>query len=487
MSNMVSYITTQSTENAGIDGGVQFNIRALHPFDAMKVILEQAIYADYLLTYASSTHTVLDVIKNTQLLLGYLPSKMSYENTALIPLYENGVKIAKAILEDNLQQYRALHLDPRDCKDLAAIFNQPVMKNYINREYVPTITESFLTTWVSAREGIYDKEIYPNAILQEAVLMIPSSVVLKNYDPLKATSQNNDYGVVINLYPRAFGEFTLGQQAKNLSDFIALFNMDVHTVDSLIAVFAAFSIDHDQYVMTNARGYQGFSIADVCFDLVTGSSFVNQDSAGLIQVRDSYVFFEALKRQISAGRLRMVEDCELFGELLRRTGASQDLVNYFIKPISLISAAEAFAFRSSEYATFMDDRFVVGMAALDETSGEDTTSTEEGTDTASEGTEETAPDSDFSEETTSAEEDKPQIDPKMMLLELVKPSETMSDFLYRELVSRRINAILKNPPENAMPNDLIMLKRWRSRWIYLASVACLRDFLTRVSIRLSDV
>ena len=486
MSNMVSYITTQPTENAGRDGGVQFNIKALHPFDAMKVVLEQAIYANYLLNYASSTHTVLDIIKNTQKLLWQLPSRLSYDNVALSSLYENGMAIARAILDCDVRQDKSLSLDPRDCKDLYAIFNQPVMKKYINREYVPTIVESFLTVWISARYGVYDTEVYPNAILPEAVLLIPSAVVVKNYNPLKATSQHNEYGIVINLSPRVFGEFTLGKKARDLSDFVALFDMGAHTLDSLIALFASFSIDHDQYVMTNAAGYHGFTMADVCFDLVTGSSFVNQDSAGLFQVRDSYVFFEAIKRQVSAGRLRMVEDCELFGELLRKTGADQELINYFIKPISLISAAEAFAFRNSEYALFMDDRFVAGMAALDETSGDDTTATEETTDPAPEGTDPAATDSEFSEEPTSAEEEKPQIDPKMMLLELVKPSETMSDYLFRELVSRRIGSILKNPPENAMPNDLLMLKRWRSRWIYLASVACLRDFLTRVSIRLSD-
>ena len=82
---------------------------------------------------------------------------------------------------------------------------------------------------------------------------------------------------------------------------------------------------------------------------------------------------------------------------------------------------------------------------------------------------------------------KPPLDPKMMLLELANPTQSMSDYIYREMVARRISYIIKNPPENALPNDILMLKRWRSRWLYLASIACLRDFLSRVSIRLSDI
>ena len=486
MSNMVSYIVTAPTESAGIDGGTQFNPAALHTFDRMKVLLEQAIYARYLLRVASSTHTVTDVIKNIRMLANNLPSKLSYSELALQPLYESGLRLIKDVLEN------ATSL--KSPQDIFTIFNQPLIATYINREYVPTITEPFLVSFLSAFYGWYNTEKYPNQVLQDAYLLIPSMTVLKNYDPLKATSQHNDYVVVINLSPRAFGEFTLGKKAHGLSDFVSCSNMYSQTVDSLIAIYAAFSIDHDQYVMTNAEGRKGYSMADVCFDLVTGSSFVHPDSAGLIRVYDSNVFFETTKQQIAAGRLRMVEDCELFGELLARTGASPDLVNYFTKPISLISAAEAFAFRNSELVTFMNDKFMAGVAAIDESTdpdigtGTDTTETDpDGTDTPVDESDPSSLDSGISEEPSSAEADKPQIDPKMMLLELVKPSEPMSDFIYREMVSRRIGAILKNPPENAMPNDLLMLKRWRSRWIYLASVDCLRDFLTRVSIRLSDV
>jgi hypothetical protein len=81
---------------------------------------------------------------------------------------------------------------------------------------------------------------------------------------------------------------------------------------------------------------------------------------------------------------------------------------------------------------------------------------------------------------------RPTIDPEKMLLEMASTSETLSDYIFRETVSKRIDNVLKNPPENARPNDLMMLKRWRSSWLWLTSISCLRDFLTRLSLRLSN-
>jgi hypothetical protein len=410
-------------------------------------------------------------------MFGRINRTMNTTDPLLNTMYESGIHMIKCLLKGDAIE-RKYH------KDLFVIFHQPPMQKYVNREYLPTILESFLEVWVSMMFGWDDPDKYPNGLMGEAPLLIPSAVILKNYVPSKATTLHNDYGVVINLYPKVFGNFTLGQLVNNVHEFFALFDMSMHTLDALVGVYAAFCLDHDKYVMTNSQPRQGFSIADVCFDLVTGSSFVFPDSAGLIRVYDRHIFFEVTKKQIAAGRLRMVEDCELFGELLMKSGADQDIVNYFIKPISLISAAEAYAYRNSEFSGFLEDRFLTGTAAIDEETEEQDTDSVPGVD--SEEPLESGDDTGISEEPTSAEDDKPQIDPKKMLLEMVKPSETMSDFIYREMVARRISAILKNPPENAMPNDLLMLRRWRSRWIYLASVSCLRDFLTRVSIRLSD-
>jgi hypothetical protein len=186
-------------------------------------------------------------------------------------------------------------------------------------------------------------------------------------------------------------------------------------------------------------------------------------------------------------------DRGLFGELLSRMGEDSGIVNYLTKPVETITASEAMSFRRSVYANLIQER-IVGVEAAEDTPP-DATAEDAGeadptaTDEAS--TEDPSMPTDGAMESPEDEQDegsdaKPQIDPEKMLLEIAKPGEPMSDYIYRDMIARRIANILRNPPENAKPNDLLMLKRWRSRWLYLASVATLRDFLTRVSLRLTN-
>lgn len=114
-----------------------------------------------------------------------------------------------------------------------------------------------------------------------------------------------------------------------------------------------------------------------------------------------------------------------------------------------------------------------------EESKDDTTESDSNEDTDSDNQDEV-------EKTQKQDIHKPSIDPTMMLLEMASPDETLSDYIFRETVSMRIDNFLKNPPENASPNDLLMLKRWRSSWMWLTSISCLKDFLTRLSLRLSN-
>lgn len=340
-------------------------------------------------------------------------------------------------------------------------------------------------------------ELYPERVKYDAAIYLPSAEVFINHDPTRPRSFNEEHNkrVVVVLAPKAIGEFSLddGKAYPTLSSLIERFNFKDYSVDDILPIYASFSLDHDKYVMTNSDT----TVSDICFDLVTGSSYVPGHPAGLVCLAvDKADFIQTLRTMVQEGRLAKVESVELFGELLTKLGESPDLVNYFTQPITLISAAEAFAFRSSDFTVLVNDRFLAGMEAMDE--GTEGTDDEAGSSEETEGLEEDVPEgeatgselesADGSSSATTAEEDeKPQIDPKQMLLELAQPDESMSDYLYREMVSRRISFILKNPPENAMPNDLLMLKRWKSRWLYLASVSCLRDFLSRVSVRLSDV
>ena len=185
--------------------------------------------------------------------------------------------------------------------------------------------------------------------------------------------------------------------------------------------------------------------------------------------------------------MQPLQDYELFGALLTLLGDDPNIVNYFVQPdAKSITGEEAYAFRTSMYADCIPDRVIVAMEAAMEDDIADTGdgTTDEGN--TSMGETDTGTVVDDTQPEQPAEQEKPEINPDKMLLELASPNETMTDYIYREMISRRITAILQNPPESARPNDLLMLKRWKSRWIYLTSIACLRDFLSRVSIRLSE-
>lgn len=89
------------------------------------------------------------------------------------------------------------------------------------------------------------------------------------------------------------------------------------------------------------------------------------------------------------------------------------------------------------------------------------------------------------ESDTAKPNHRPAIEHKFMLLELGSPVESLSDFLYRDLVSRRISYILKNPPENARPDVLELLKTWKNQWLFIVSIPTIRDFLSKIAIRIS--
>ena len=491
MSLMVSHSRIITDNSASCPLECQFNLSALSPFDAMKVMLEQVMYYEYL-RMASTTTSLSEYRKSLGEMVMQLPTNLLGMPDNLQSLYQAGIQMVRYILEHgsagSLSQIRP--------QDLFAIFNQPNMKEYIHREYTATMTETFLIQWISSNLGWYDQERFPDGVLYETALYIPSAKVERNYNPRLSSSENNDYRVVFYLEPKCMTSFDLAKTVPTgaphtLSMTLGLFDMQELSPDDLLVLVASFSIDHDQYVMTHPSGRPVFRMADVCYDLVTGSSFATGTSAGLGHVADRGSFFQMIKAQLDLNRLKQLQDYGLFGELLSACNEQSDIVNYFIKPDTLITATEAYSFRMSEYAKFIPDKFdprYVGMAAVDEET-EDTATGDVLDDPSSEGSGELSASASSlgNEETSSAEKEKPQIDPKMMLLELKQPSETMSDYIYRDMISRRISSILKNPPANAMPNDLLMLKRWRSRWLYLASVSCLRDFLSRITIRLSDV
>lgn len=465
---------------------VRFDIGALAPFDAMKVVLEQAIYARYLLATSGLTRTVKELIDNSVYMLSLLPKNTIPVTHALHSVYDLGIDCIKFVLRDITN---GIECPGVSYQDFYLIFNQPDTQKYPNFIYTCSMTEVFLTEFLSFVFGYFDSERYPEKELLECAMYIPSAEVKQNYDPNVNSSLNDDYGVVIALTPRAMTSFDLVRNGNcNLANFFKSFNMSNYSVDDIVVLIAAFDIDHDQYVMTNYRNTPVLRMASIAYDMVRSSKRHHKSGNGAVDFDD---FMRMFIEQVKNGRLKTVQEYGLFGELLQYAGIEQPIVEYFMKPVDKITAMEAFAFRNSLYANLVQDRFISGMEALDETGAEtdevsgDTEGMNEPDSNSS--TDDIVTDGNTEDQSldNKSADDKP-LDPKMMLFEVMNKSGTMSEYIYRELIARRISNILKNPPENVMPNDLILMKRWRSRWLYLASHSSLKDFLSKLSIRLSD-
>lgn len=465
----------------------RLDLKALHPLDLVKFLLEQYIFADYL-KLTGSDETAEEYKKLLDSRCNDLPRRLSGPTTVKSDLYQWGLEQLESISHERYHEIRP--------SELVAIFNQPVEGHYRFREYSSSITETFLTQWLSLTVGHWDKELYPDGKMYNAPLYILRSQVELNYDPNVAKENNTDYLSTVALVPVPATSFSVDTDRidYSLSEFINRFTFKDFYVDDLIGVLSGFSLDHSRYDMTSLKGQVNVRISDVCYDLVTGSTFV-PSCAGLAQSQEVSDFLNVIQLMCHTGRLRGIDESELFGRLLQICGEKPELVNYFIKPVNQITSTEAMSFRKSEYSSIMQDRVIAAMEAADEPDTQDTVSD----------TDEDAAPTDEEAETTSGEDDvqsgadaidqaseeaekvdhQPEIDPNLMLLELASPKETMSDYLYRETVNRRISNILKNPPENARSNDLLLLKRFKSRWLYLVSISTIRDFLTRISTRLS--
>ena len=494
MSNMLTnvMIVSEDTESPNQAPG-RFILSGLHPFDQMKVVLEQAIYL-YYLKLCSCTTTCDDFRSSVIKMASSIPDSIHTTDTSIDNLYASGVKFINHLLHEDVKTL----FTEAPVSELYNIFMQMKRDTYYNSLYTATMTRAFLDEFLAVFVGFYDAEEYQDAQLRNAPIYRPSLTLC---DFRESQNDRCSYQVAMTLSPVTTLGFDLNEAAsggfRGLPEFIGNFNLYNYTVDELIGLYASFSIDHDKYTIANSRTGV-VTVADVCFDMVTGSSYVSQVPSGSERICDLANFKTSLFNQVKSGKIKSPKDSKLFGELLGMLGESSDIVNYFTKDINHISAQEAYAFRKSMLADIIKDRFTVGMEADDgeaPTDEESNTETDENNDATAEGA---TPDLGGTDEMDSLgggeTEEKPepkkvtpQIDPDKMLLELANPqSEPMTDYIYREIVAQRITNLIKQPPRNARPNDIVMLKRWKSRWLYLASIACLRDFLTRISLRLSN-
>ena len=502
MSNMVSYaMITSDDVSSPVGAPGVFLLSDLHPFDRMKVVLEQAIYLDYL-QKCSVTTTLQDFRKSIIAMASLLPDKI-YDNEDVIrqSLYRTGYDAIHVILYKD--PTKLLHTNQITAYDIYNICRQNNATAYYGNRYVSTMTKTFLDQWMASTCGWYNIDEFPDGITRDCALYRPEVTVCSIKENINSQISED---VCITLTPVVMSSFDLKNAQNNnrncLSCYLCNFNMKTFSLDDVIGLYASFAIDHDKYVMTNSRDSVKITMADVCFDMITGSSYVSvYTPTGKARIVDMEYWMKFVKNLIETNRIQPAHDNKLFGELLSKIGESENLVNFFTKDIDHITAQEALEFRKSIYTAFIAKHALIGMeddTEDDDTSDEDTENPEENVDDTDNvddssatgdfgGTDEMTNMSNMDDTDKPTKKVKPQIDPEKMLLEISNPqSEEMRNYLYREIVAQRISTLIKNPPKNAHPNDIIMLKRWRSRWLYLASVACLRDFLTRISLRLSN-
>ena len=495
MSNMISYamISSEDDTELGNAPGV-FLLSELHPFDKLKVVLEQAIYLDYL-QKCSVTSSLEDYRRNVVSMFYQLPAAIYESDVIRQSLYNTGIDAVKHLIFDD--PTTVLQKTGITAFDFYSIFNQVNATEYYGQRYTCTMTKPFLDQWLASTCGWYNADEFKDGNTTQCAIYRPELRTCSIKENINAYISSD---VCVMLMPVKMISFDLknaGNKNRNcLSCYLSNFNMQKHSLDDLLGIYASFALDHDRYVMTNSNDSVKITMADICFDMITGSSYVLTNTpTGKDRIVDLPYWMDLVKTLTKDKKLKPVQDSKLFGELLRNIGESEDIVSYFTKDIDHITAQEALSYRNSIYTDITTDKFKAAMeddtesGMTDADAAEDTTTDDTGDMSGDFGGTDEMDNMSTGEDTKddTTEKVKPQIDPEKMLLEISNPqNEAMSDYIYRELVAQSITRIIKNPPNNARPNDILMLKRWRSRWLYLASVACLRDFLTRVSLRLSN-
>lgn len=482
-------------------------LNKLHPIDAIKVLLEQYMLAEYL-RITECRDTAVAIEQRASELLSELPTRLTGKMVYFSDFYKHGLELV-----NNLAARRYNDLEP---VDILAFFNYNTEMQYDDTLYHGTIPEDFLYQILNFICGYKNLDIFPDGKLIGCNFYTPSiravTVPFKEINDI-----SNKYRCVVELNPVPAASFDALGETGDLLQVIERYSFPEFTMYEMIGILANFGIERYRYDMTNFGHANTRPIQDVCFDIVVtgypGSKLsqipFNAGECG--KCHDLMTFV----RMVDAGKLRALYCaggmCDQFKNFLIYFGYTPQLVNYFSNPVSKCGALESFKYDNCEIKSlFANHKYLAGLAADDSANLEDDEDTGQDTDVnkteASNNSQEDAPneeeettseDMDFTEgddtgdtsTTNDTEPDKvdrrPEIDPKFMLLELGSPAESLSDFLYRDLVSRRISYVLKNPPENARPDVLQLLKAWKNQWLFIVSIPTIRDFLSRIALRIS--
>lgn len=504
MNNMFSYARVSSDTSCNNECK-SLNMSKLHPIDQAKVVTEQFILADYL-KRVDCEERGKDLYSLACSLHNSLPRQLT-TYSVYTDFY--------SLIVDTINNIRTQRFNSIDPKVLIQLFETDTEYKYDDCYYTSTLPKTFLYSWMWWAMNYADREVFVDGKLQGALFLIPS---IRGCYCKDSTISNiaDHWKCILDFNGYTCGRFEPSRNTSGLINIVEQYSFPQLNLGGLIGLLSNFSIERDKYDMTNF-GSQGNrpGIQDVCFDLVS----YNLDCDELnctrepFESRKTYSFtkeINALARMVNSGKLSPVPNngdrsAHWIAPFITLCGADAELVNYITNPPDIITANEALSFKKSVFSTLIDERIIPGLEA-DDTPFDDNNDTDQNTNDATSGdtdsndmTDDTGGDSldDLdtgdsgesdnvdAEEAAEKVEHRPEIDPKMMILELTSPAVALSDYLYRDLVARRITYVLKNPPANAKPEVLQILKAWKSQWLFLVSIPTLRDFLSRIAIRLS--
>lgn len=517
MKHFFSYIRVNNDTRA-VESSPKYQVLALnklHPIDAIKVLTEQYLLIGYLdLTECNLTAMSLRSTIND--LLNELPARLSGKFSVFDDLYQQGLKRCYAL---SGQQYGSIHPE-----EIISLFRYDTEAKYDSFIYHGSITEDFLYQLCNLLMNYQNTSIFPNNKLLGTNFYAPAicPVVVE----LPGISNTEDkYHCVIELWGIEVSSYDATGSNGSLLDIVERFSFPNTDINRMIGILSSFSIERYKYDMTNFGAKSKIALQDVCFDVVTMIAPTCAYGQCCIDVLDTVNLDKELKvfvRMVDAGKLRPLcgdkSACGFIGKLLRSCNADPQLVNYFSKPVEAITAAESYAYTHSKLAKLIKDQRLIlateadepdlnsaGMDNTDNSSPQNDSQDNNGDNAPNDNPNDDAGNDDTDMDFTSGEDadddnvdnnkdedlptkkanHRPEIDPKYMLLELGSPAESLSDYLYRDLVSRRISYILKNPPENARPDVLQLLKVWKNQWLFIVSIPTIRDFLSRIALRIS--
>jgi len=465
----------------------------LSPVDRARAVFEQVVYAHYIKhTVRNITACLEDYFSEVQEMVNSLP-KVAQSNYNLSEVYGTAIDAIHNFPHGNYATYHNLLSMPTESKLWEPTFPAEA--------YLPYFHQLGCGHPVSEEYG----EVLPNA-----VLLVPT--LEKYHRPVSDVLSAPETGIRIQFRRISFGDYAFTGQIpifrynshnheELLCNLLTNMNMTDWDIDKLIGLFSMFTVEPGKYHMKAPSLYVR-GISDVCYDIVMNPAKRKPKSCKMdTRVSGVGIFLNMLRKLYEQHRIANPADMKVFAVFLSKCDGlfNRQLIDYFYKPASEITAMEANAFKQSEFSQYMEYKLSAGMEAIASEDGDIDTSNDEPI-------EEDMDMDDSGDLDSSLGEDQDQgglgstdlplgdsadtplkRDPLRQLIELAKPTEGLSDYLYRRLVLQRMLTVISNPPRSLTTAELTIMKRWVTYWINLLSVASIKDFLSRLSFQLMDI